>query len=887
MSAVNWRQVGLQVRNSLPIIASYLVLSVLMSWPLAAQFTHGIPPGDDPRHNLWVLWHVREWLVGHQPLFDLPLLYYPYGASLLTHGLGPVTGIFALPFWGLGYAAAHNGAVLVSLTLTGYCMYLLARDMGMDRGVAFFAGALLLTAPMCLAGLLGHMTKVFLGALPLTVLLLRRALDPERSAWWALGPAAGLLLLLLHAGYQFVAGAALVGLLMLLQLAAPERGNRRTAVRRIAAVALASIVLVVPQLVAIQLEATSENLIQIGSQAEAYSPDLVHMLVPYYLGRLVGPQVRALLQPYPMFFSADTAVWLSWVALVLVGFALFWRAPEAWRWGVVLAVFVALSLGPVLHVLGGKPLAALGLPMPYSLVASLPGLSFMRVPGRFMMAGYVALATLGGLGLGALLRRFPRFRLPLLGGLGAAHLLLIWPLPWPHQPLLPIPAFYEQIATDPERYGVFDLPYQGMPEARLTGWGAINFAARYQIFQMTHQKGIAGGYLSRSYDQHPLFPQLMSGADPQPPDLWVDGAPANGLANAEADLARYGYRYVVVHHSEAMESEQLDPAFVTLDKAYMAEQSAAFVRAVFGSRQPIMSDELADVYAIDPAAPFTTTIGLLRNWYGRPDGPDGHRWGISPAELYVAAPKDTPAFLELLPNLIHDPESPNGLGAEGVLRVEDGTGAMIETPIKTGVPLLAPVILPAGGSVLTLTLAAGNFTPHDYGSSDRSVYSFLIDRIALHTVASFGAAPDLLIDGQQQLESSSGYAMAFHGGWYGREAQGTRWAEQRAELLIYSPTTGEAALSLLPAILYTPDGGPFGNGPSPLIVRSADAPEQTVMLRVGERSEFPLRLHAGWNHITFEHTVGAFRPADVDASSNDTRSLSFALAEIQLVPGNE
>jgi hypothetical protein len=183
-------------------------LSLGVLWPLLPDFTEAlIGLGSDPRHNLWLLWHTKEALLGQQPLMYAPDLYYPQGASLLAHGLGPVMGIFALPFWPWGPAAAHNGAILVALMVTGYSMYLLARGLGFAQGIALFAGIMLLLSPMCLSGLFGHMTKVFLGTLPLTLLMLHHALDLRRSRWWTVGVGLALLLTLLHSGYQFVFAA--------------------------------------------------------------------------------------------------------------------------------------------------------------------------------------------------------------------------------------------------------------------------------------------------------------------------------------------------------------------------------------------------------------------------------------------------------------------------------------------------------------------------------------------------------------------------------------------------------------------------------------------------------------------------------------------------------
>jgi len=160
----------------------YAALSIAISWPTARDFTTRITSsGVDARHNLWLFWHTQQVLLGQQSLFDAPLLYYPHGISLLVHGVGPITGLFALPFWAWGPEAAYNGALLLSLWLSAYCTYLLARGLELDRGAAIFAGVLVLAAPMGLAGLNNHVTKVFVGTLPLLLLALQRALDLRRS----------------------------------------------------------------------------------------------------------------------------------------------------------------------------------------------------------------------------------------------------------------------------------------------------------------------------------------------------------------------------------------------------------------------------------------------------------------------------------------------------------------------------------------------------------------------------------------------------------------------------------------------------------------------------------------------------------------------------------
>ena len=74
-----------------------------------------------------------------------------------------------------------------------------------------------------------------------------------------------------------------------------------------------------------------------------------------------------------------------------------------------------------------------------------------------------------------------------------------WPMPFPRQKLPVIPRFYQEIAHDNQQYGIFDLPVNPTPGTD----SYIIKSAMYQIYQMTHHKGIAGGYISRTYKDHP------------------------------------------------------------------------------------------------------------------------------------------------------------------------------------------------------------------------------------------------------------------------------------------------------------------------------------------------------------------------------------------------
>jgi hypothetical protein len=708
-------------------IGLYALLSIALAYPLPQHFTTHILGGGgaDPHHNLWILWHTLQVLQGQQPPFFAPYLYYPIGASLLTHGLGPVTGIFALPFWPLGPEAAHNGAVLISLWLTGLCSYLLAIGVGLPRRVALFAGTMLLVAPICLAGLYGHMTKVFLGGLPLTLLALLHALNPQRSAAWALGTALALLLVLLHSGYQFLFAGFAGGFFTLWMLAAAVPESRWRVVQRALAVGGWSLLLVGPLLLAIFLTARNPALqIDANAMSTQFQVDATFFFLPSHFSAVFGGITTPLLDAYEIRSQIDSAVALSWVGLVLCGVAVAHRSSrrQAWPWLVFTLICVVLAFGPYLQWAGQHTFTPwqITVPLPYAWLIELPGLEFVRLASRFLMIGYVTFVITAAFGLHALLQHVRPARQSWVAlGLGSLLLLESWPQPWPLEPLKPVPDFYQQIASDAEMYGVFDLPLAASPSQANS---YVQPSAYYQIYQMTHHKGIAGGYLSRTYAQHPLFPEAMNPLrfGELQPDFLVDGQPSSPQINFQNDLARYDYRYVVWHKNIFPDTPGQRAAIDLLDVLYH-------------DQPPLVDDELVRVYPVEPHPPlFTLAAG--DNWYQREED---WRWAASPATLEITSPTAQQAWLDITPATIFDPAAPTGFGNWALLTVSLTGSFTTQIEIIADQTTTLPLHLPAGRSEIVLSLPAGNFRPEEDTLNTREL-SFAIRTINLRTQPAVG-----------------------------------------------------------------------------------------------------------------------------------------------------
>ena len=155
--------------------------------------------------------------------------------------------------------------------------------------------------------------------------------------------------------------------------------------------------------------------------------------------------------------------------------------------------------------------------------------------------------------------------------------------------------------------------------------GTPEMMATYQMFQMTHRKPIAYGYLSHIYQENPerVVQHLaygglqLQGAVLTEPDLRLDGVSVAAFdAGDQRQLAADGYGYVVWHKDLLARLQAKTPDDVT----------PAFLAAVFPSTAPVYEDASLAAYLVGSPSPTgTPTLHYGAGW-SPPDG-SGRRAG--------------------------------------------------------------------------------------------------------------------------------------------------------------------------------------------------------------------------------------------------------------------
>ena len=131
-----------RVAREAAIFATYVVLSIWLTWPVAVRLDTAVSDLGDPLLVAWILdW--TSWALVHQPLhlFDAPIFYPSVMPLAYSEHLAGIA-LLMLPFQlaGASPVALHNLAMLLGFALSGYGAFVLARMFVPALIPSFIAG---------------------------------------------------------------------------------------------------------------------------------------------------------------------------------------------------------------------------------------------------------------------------------------------------------------------------------------------------------------------------------------------------------------------------------------------------------------------------------------------------------------------------------------------------------------------------------------------------------------------------------------------------------------------------------------------------------------------------------------------------------------------------
>ncbi len=614
-------------------LVCYTLLAIVSTYPLILYMDRQIianePGSVDGYLGIWNVWWTAQALQTRQSPFVTPLLFYPDGLDLFWQTLSLPQGLLAFPITVMaGPLVAYNVLILTGFLLGGYTAFLFVRYVVGSNAAALVSGAVYSLAPFHLQKVVDAQLEVAsIQWVPLYLLALHILLERRRWQWALL---AGLLLVWVGLGSSYYAlfclfYTGLAAATWALNLPPAENTEQTTAppapgaaswlTRRVSlrtfiwgmTPALIWMLLMLPFLVSL-LQTGDKYLGEARNFNARSSADVISFWLPSPLHPLWGGAIER------FYYSLhhDAMLWnvsfgLVAIALAAIGIATTWRTN--WRWLVVLGATMILAMGEDLRVFGVET----GIPLPYRLLAGLPGIRASHRPNHIVLLSILLVALLAAYGAMALFQRWPRQQSGLTGALILAVLLVDG---W----AVPMPMFSRSI---PPGYAHLPEPDGGLLPIPIH----LNLSRSENLwYQTVHHWPIIGGFIGRE----PPYPtgrytpgvrELRYGRRDQD-DILNPGWPELAREALAANRIRY-----VLYHPDTMGSS-LPTMRVLMDELGF---------------EPIYADDRLEIYPVPEVAHPRPLVYLGDGWGSvEQDAAQRWRWMGQQAELRLINPFDEP-----------------------------------------------------------------------------------------------------------------------------------------------------------------------------------------------------------------------------------------------------
>lgn len=504
-------------RLKLAIISAgiYLILAIIVTWPLAPHFFSSIPAktGDAWVH-LWHLWWVKYSLFNlHINPFHTNFIMYPMMLDLIftTHDF--FTAIITMPVQLIfNTIVAFNCAVLLSFVAAGLgCQLLIIHLLPDDSRyytkhlAAFIGGFIFAFCPYKFAHLPAHLNLINYQWIPWYLYFLFLTIESKYD--WRYGTATGFFLLaqtLTEYNY-FVYLVVITIIFFLAHLHSSHQLDWLTNSfwLKIATIYGFFLVLFAPFIYLGLNAMVRGELISHPWAGKEISADLLAYLTPSVFHPIWGNWAAKTAQNFPG-HAREWTVFLGWSVFLLglAGMVMAIKIDWRWRFLVIICIlFFLLSLGLTIYINGkpyseqgiGKVLAAL---LPFKLLQRIPVLSMSRIPTRFALMVVFSFALFSSLAIWKIDQIFKALKWR--GAFISAVFIIIFieylpPLPAPITKLQ-LPEVYTPLIEDRGDVALLETPlgivsafaHEGYPEPI------------YMAYQIYHHKRIFSGYLART-----------------------------------------------------------------------------------------------------------------------------------------------------------------------------------------------------------------------------------------------------------------------------------------------------------------------------------------------------------------------------------------------------
>jgi hypothetical protein len=467
--------------HELGAIVLFLVLTPIVTYPLVFQLTSHIPACCDTWLYYWYMWWTKKALLGlHFDQFYTDFIYYPIGAKLTFEGLyNSIVGAALWPI--LGGVLSFNLLFLSTYVLGALGVYLLVLRLTGDWKAGIVAGVIFVFSPIRNQYLMFTNIST-IQWIPFLALWFIKMMD-EPTIKKALVTAFFFLLVVLSSGYFAISSIFMLAVIFLWNV---RKTLNKDFAQAFSVFLVASLALVLPFVYPSLRESLSDDpMLRNSYLTPNFSADLISFVVP-----ASGNPLHAEYRHIYHLFKTNITEWDSYlgiftIALMSLGVFKF-EVKKTGLWIVMFFLFVTISLGPHLQILG-KQFDDIQLPFYY--LQELPVIESMRSPKRFLVTAMLAASVLASFGAHYLLSRKVANHWPsLVLMMGLVGLIMTDYWGWPRSLFtsdVSYSPFFEEIALEENNIVILHIPIANI----------VNTQPLY--YQTIHGKKMIGGYVER------------------------------------------------------------------------------------------------------------------------------------------------------------------------------------------------------------------------------------------------------------------------------------------------------------------------------------------------------------------------------------------------------
>jgi hypothetical protein len=356
--------------------------------------------------------------------------------------------------------------------------------MALGRGASFIGGLIFSYNPFHFAQSQNHLNISSIFLLPLLILYVFKAMDKQSIKYAAISG------IILAANYyldfwMFLFGSTLILPVLMGMRISDKKVSGMSRLRISLYMFILALILILPMLIGAFKAAINENITK-PTGYDTYVADLAGLVFPHS-GHWLKMVVPDIISRSPG-KSCESQAFLGYFTLLAALLAIFKYRHKYKKYFLTAGILgLILSLGSNLHIWG---IAYKQIKLPYLFIEYVPILNAARVPGRFIILTYLALAMFAALTMDNVINKFKvkkRNFLVILIVLFSVVFVLIDYCSVPFDvATIKVPSFWDRLKKDPSTFAISNIP--------LGKWEADS---RYLYYQTIHNRQILGGILAR------------------------------------------------------------------------------------------------------------------------------------------------------------------------------------------------------------------------------------------------------------------------------------------------------------------------------------------------------------------------------------------------------